>query len=300
MKYSIIKYNSEQYPKMINLRYRILREPLGLTFTEKGLEQDKTDILCVGEDQNIVVACCILSPINEANMQLRQMAVDESYQGKAIGSELIQFAEKVAQEMSFTEIILHARKQAVGFYLKAGYNSVGDEFTEVGIPHLKMKKEISLIMENNNWEIEKKQVLDTVSKYADLRLIPFGKDERTVIDIEKRNPMYGGCGVVYMLSLFEKGELANNRIGVYMVLMNKGDEAGFHEHASKNEQELYVIVNGEGQYTERLGLENKTRTLALKKGNVTSIYGNDNYHAIINTGDEPLIVFVVSTYFPEK
>lgn len=155
-------------------------------------------------------------------------------------------------------------------------------------------------MENKELEIEKKQVIDTVSKYADLTVVPFGKPVRTVIDVEKRDPMYDGNGVVYMLSLFEKGELVNNRIGVYMVLMNNGDQAGFHEHYSKKEQELYVIVHGEGKYIERVGLKNETRTLDLKKGNMTSIQGENNYHSIINTGNEPLIIFVVTTYEPEK
>lgn len=148
----------------------------------------------------------------------------------------------------------------------------------------------------NNWEAEKKHVLDTVSKYIDMTVVPFNKPQHTILDVEKRDPMYGGNGVVYMLSLFEKGELVNNRIGVYMVLLNNGDQAGFHEHGSRNEQELYVIVNGQGEYIERLGENNITRTLNLKKGNITSIQGNDNYHSIINTGNEPLIIFVVTTY----
>ncbi|WP_165020563.1 MULTISPECIES: cupin domain-containing protein [unclassified Dysgonomonas] len=151
----------------------------------------------------------------------------------------------------------------------------------------------------NSWDDEKKQVIAAVSKYVDLTVVPFGKPQRTVLDIEKRDPMYGGNGVVYMLSLFEADELVNNRIGVYMVLLNNGDQAGFHEHGSKNEQELYVIVNGQGEYIERLGLDNETRKLNLKKGNITSIQGNDNYHSIINTGDEPLIIFVVTTYQPK-
>lgn len=145
-------------------------------------------------------------------------------------------------------------------------------------------------------DAEKKQVLESVSKYIDLNVVPFGKEPNTVLDIEKRDPMYGGNGVVYMLTLFEKGELVNNRIGVYMVLMNKGDEAGFHEHGSKKEQELYVLVNGEGLYTERVGQDKVTRQMTLKKGNVTSIKGEGNYHSITNTGDEPLIIFVVTTY----
>ncbi len=148
-------------------------------------------------------------------------------------------------------------------------------------------------------ENEKKQVLETVSKYIDITLTPFGKPQRTVIDVEKRDPMYGGSGVVYMLSIFEKGELVNNRIGTYMVLPNKGDQAGFHEHGSKKEQELYVIVHGEGEYIEREGLDQITRKFNLKKGNVTAIQGENNYHSIINSGDEPLIIFVITTYEPK-
>lgn len=143
---------------------------------------------------------------------------------------------------------------------------------------------------------EKKQIIEEVSKYIDLSVVPFGKPVRTVLDVEKRDPMYDGNGVVYMLSLFEKGELVNNRIGVYMVLMNNGDQAGFHEHESKKEQELYVILNGQGEYIERVGLDNETRRMTLTKGNVTVIQGQDNYHSIINTGNEPLIIFVITTY----
>jgi len=145
-------------------------------------------------------------------------------------------------------------------------------------------------------ENEKKQVLDIVSRYIDITLTPYGEPQRGVIDVEKRDPMYGGNGVVYMLSVFEKGELVNNRIGTYMVLLNKDDQAGFHEHGSKNEQELYVLVHGQGEYIEREGLDNITRRFHLKKGNITSIKGEGNYHSIINTGDEPLIIFVITTY----
>lgn len=148
-----------------------------------------------------------------------------------------------------------------------------------------------------NIDIEKQQVIDAVSKYVDLTVIPCAKEKRTVLDIEKRAPMYGGDGVVYMLSLFEKGELVNNRIGVYMVLMSKGDQAGFHEHGTKNEQELYVIVSGEAKYEERLGIDGAIRTLDVRKGNVISIQDN-YYHQLTNTGAEPLIVFVVTTYKP--
>lgn len=287
----IIKYKSREYDQMLTLRTKVLREPLGLSFSDKDLQADEDDILLglISADTNQMVACCILSPIDEVEVKLRQMAVAEDSQNRGLGTSMLSFAEYVAEQEGFERITLHARKVALGFYLKYNYKIIGEEFTEVGIPHFEMNKQIRM-------EKEKQQVIDEVSKYIDISLTPFGKPQRGVIDVEKRDPMYDGNGIVYMLSVFEKGELVNNRIGTYMVLLNKGDQAGFHEHGSKKEQELYVIVHGKGEYIERIGVNNITRRFELKKGNVTSIQGDNNYHSIINSGDEPLIIFVVTTY----
>jgi predicted GNAT family N-acyltransferase len=37
-------------------------------------------------------------------------------------------------------MVMNARKTAVGFYEKLGYNAKGDEFEEVTIPHFLMEK----------------------------------------------------------------------------------------------------------------------------------------------------------------
>lgn len=287
----IIKYKSREYEEMLILRAKILREPLGLAFTDEDITMDKDDMLLglILPEKQKMVACCILTRIDDKVVKMRQMAVDTEVQKSGLGTSMLSFAEYVAEREGFEKIVLHARKVAVGFYRKYDYKIVGEEFTEVGIPHFEMEKRIKM-------EKEKQQVIDEVSKYIDITLTPFGKPQRGVIDVEKRDPMYDGNGVVYMLSVFEKGELVNNRIGTYMVLLNKGDQAGFHEHGTKKEQELYVLVHGEGEYIEREGQDKITRKFNLKKGNVTSIQGDDNYHSIINTGDEPLIIFVVTTY----
>lgn len=290
----IIEYKSAEYDEMVTLRHRILREPLGMVFSEDDLEKDKEDLLLAlfMPRTDEMIACCILTPIDNNTVKLRQMAVDNTIQKSGMGTAMLSFAEYVATKEGFEKIVLNARKVAAGFYEKYDYIIYGDEFTEVGIPHYKMEKQLTQYKMDN----EKKHVIDTVSNYIDITLTPFGKPQRSVIDVEKRDPMYDGNGVVYMLSIFEKGELVNNRIGTYMILLNKGDQAGFHEHGSKKEQELYVIVHGEGEYIEREGQDKITRTFNLKKGNVTTIQGENNYHSIINTGTEPLIIFVVTTY----
>lgn len=136
----IIKYGTSDYDKMVALRYKILRAPLGLTFSAGYLEKDKEDMLCVCENEGQIVGCCILTPIDKNVVQLRQMAVDDSVQKKGIGAKLLLFAEESAKGNGFDKIVLHARKVAIGFYLKYNYDIVGHEFEEVGIPHFEMQK----------------------------------------------------------------------------------------------------------------------------------------------------------------
>ena len=140
MEQKIIEYGGAEYQKMIDLRTKVLRVPLGLTFSEDFLIRDKDDILlaCLKDDE--MIGCCILTSIDPKTFQLRQMAIIGSSQKKGIGSALIEFAEKIAKENLATTMILHARKMVADFYLKNGYHIEGEEFEEVNIPHLSMKK----------------------------------------------------------------------------------------------------------------------------------------------------------------
>jgi GNAT superfamily N-acetyltransferase len=70
------------------------------------------------------------------------MAVYEEWQGQGIGKILVDAAEAYAKEKGYVSIILHARKVAEGFYKKLGYYTTSSEFTEVGIPHVVMEKDI--------------------------------------------------------------------------------------------------------------------------------------------------------------
>jgi predicted GNAT family N-acyltransferase len=56
---------------------------------------------------------------------------------------MIAFIEKFAVDRDFISIYCHARDSAVKFYIKNGYEGVGDYFDEDGIPHLKMNKTVA-------------------------------------------------------------------------------------------------------------------------------------------------------------
>ncbi|MVT06779.1 GNAT family N-acetyltransferase [Chitinophaga tropicalis] len=144
--FKIIEHGSCNYQKMVELRDIVLRKPLGLSFSEEYLQREINDHLlgCYAgnEGDEILIGCCILSPVNEYTVQLRQMAVHPEHQGKSIGRQLISFAEQEALKEGFTLLMMHARKEAAGFYGKLGYHIEGPEFTEVGIPHYEMSKEL--------------------------------------------------------------------------------------------------------------------------------------------------------------
>jgi len=138
----IIKYNSPEYRSMCVLRDEVLRKPIGLRLTEEEIQRDKNDILIACIENGEVIACCMLTERNSDTVQLRQMAVTPACQQKGLGKELLLFAEKVAKENHYSILCMHARKTALGFYAKSGYAVVGEEFTEVGIPHFEMLKKI--------------------------------------------------------------------------------------------------------------------------------------------------------------
>jgi oxalate decarboxylase/phosphoglucose isomerase-like protein (cupin superfamily) len=58
-----------------------------------------------------------------------------------------------------------------------------------------------------------------------------------------------------------------------------------------------VVVHGTGEYRERMGTEGANPQKMLQKGDITAIH-SIGYHSIENTGDEPLIMFVITTNNP--
>ena len=142
MALKMIDYGTQEYNQMIQLRMEMLRKPLGLTFTKEDLEKEKDDVLMGAFEDDKILGCCLLTKIDDKTVRLRQMAVPNNLQGKGIGRALMVFAENIAHDLGYQKLIMHARKTALGFYGKLGYNISGDEFTEVTIPHFIMEKDL--------------------------------------------------------------------------------------------------------------------------------------------------------------
>ena len=137
-----IDHGSKEYKQMVALRMEILRKPLGLSFTEEELAKEKDDILIGAFDEDKILACCLLTKVDNATIKLRQMAVQNNLQGKGIGASMMSFAETVARDKGYRKLMMHARNTAIGFYEKFDFKVKGAEFIEVNVPHHVMEKRL--------------------------------------------------------------------------------------------------------------------------------------------------------------
>jgi len=137
-----IEYNSESYKLALDLRFKILREPLGLALSKQDLDGEDQQIHIVAIAQNEIVGTIVLKPITRIRIKLRQMAVSHKLQGQGIGKKLVVFAEELAKSQDYKIIEMIARLSALKFYQKLGYKTEGEEFEEVTVRSINMAKTI--------------------------------------------------------------------------------------------------------------------------------------------------------------
>lgn len=135
-----ITYASPDYDAEVRLRDEILRKPLGLKFHPDDLAQEADNMHFGAFLDGELVGTVQLAVLSSSLLKMRQVAVSKHLQRNGIGRALVQATESFARENSFERIVLHARLDAVPFYLKLSYEVSGEEFMEVGIPHRKMQK----------------------------------------------------------------------------------------------------------------------------------------------------------------
>jgi len=143
MKLYQIDFGTPEYDETVRLRYSVLREPLGLDFSEEDIEREYADFhLAVYDEHSGLIACLVLSPQNQLQIKMRQVAVLPSKQHTGVGTALVKFSESWSKRAGYSEMIMHARETAVSFYEKLGYKKSGKRFEEVSIPHWFMKKDL--------------------------------------------------------------------------------------------------------------------------------------------------------------
>jgi N-acetylglutamate synthase-like GNAT family acetyltransferase len=142
--YRRIETSDRDYAEEKDLRNRILRLPLGRNLSEEDIRgEDRQVHLIAADDQGRLIGCVLLLPAGDGTARIRQMAVDEEHQRRGIGRELMRRMERIAGGMGIRKLTLRARLTAEDFYSKLGYRGVDGTFSEVGIPHRLMEKDLA-------------------------------------------------------------------------------------------------------------------------------------------------------------
>lgn len=139
-----IDFGSHRYDELVELRYKILLEPLGLKFLDSHREQEAgyLHIGCIENLDDKLVGGLMMVPIDDKTIRLMQVAVDGRYQGEGVGKKMIEYALHRAKEAGYSVMIMHAMLNVVGFYEKLGFKQQGDIFEENGVTFAKMIKKI--------------------------------------------------------------------------------------------------------------------------------------------------------------
>lgn len=137
-----IDHGSKDYEQMVNLRYEVLRKPLGLNFAPDELEKEKNDILIGAFEDGRIMGCCLVTKVDNQVAKLRQMAVHKNMQRTGIGESMMSFAENITRDRGYKTLMMHARDSAIGFYERFGYKVKGDQFIEVNLQHHVMEKKL--------------------------------------------------------------------------------------------------------------------------------------------------------------
>ena len=139
-----IDFGSTRYDELVELRYKILLEPLGLKFLDshRQKEMNYLHIGCIESLDDKLIGGLMLAPIDNDTVRLLQVAVETKYQHEGIGRAMVQYAEERSREAGYKKIFINARLSAIHFYEKVGFHQEGDIFEEQGLTFAKMVKVI--------------------------------------------------------------------------------------------------------------------------------------------------------------
>ncbi len=131
------------------MRNEVLRLPLGLNLFDEDLEHERHQMhFGLFEQDDTLLACVIAVAHSPTKAKIRQMAVKAEHAGKGMGRSLLKSLESSLASQGITQLSMHARVTAIGFYEKLGFQKIGVGFVEVGIPHIKMEKNLMALSQH--------------------------------------------------------------------------------------------------------------------------------------------------------
>ena len=130
------------WPEVAALRTRVFVEEQGVP---PEIEQDQADATAVhvlSRDAAGAVVATGRLLVRGTTAGIGRMAADPAVRGRGHGTAVLDELHRQAVLRGVAEVELHAQVTARGFYERAGYTTVGEEFEEAGIAHITMRRSL--------------------------------------------------------------------------------------------------------------------------------------------------------------
>lgn len=120
---------------------RAVREPVFVIEQQVPIEEewDALDPQC----RHVIARDTDNRPIGTGRLtperKIGRMAVLAEWRGKGVGGVILEALMDEARALGWPEVTLNAQTHAMPFYAGFGFEPIGDEFMEAGIPHRKMR-----------------------------------------------------------------------------------------------------------------------------------------------------------------
>jgi len=124
------------------IRTEVFVEEQGVPKEEEIDDLDQTSIHALAHINSVPVATGRLITTDNKNARIGRMAVKIEYRRIGVASLVLNFLEEKAREKGIQHITLEAQRYVKNFYSDRGYSERGGVFLDVGIPHVKMVKEL--------------------------------------------------------------------------------------------------------------------------------------------------------------
>jgi predicted GNAT family N-acyltransferase len=131
---------AEDWPDVVALRTRVFVDEQGVP---PEIEQDAADatavhVVSLDDDGRLVATGRLL--VRDGVAVIGRMAAEAGRRGGGYGTAVLGELHRQAALRGFPSVELHAQVTARGFYERAGYTPVGEEYEEAGIRHVTMRR----------------------------------------------------------------------------------------------------------------------------------------------------------------
>ena len=144
LKIETVKYQA-QTAAIKKIRIKVFQEEQGVSPSLEfdGLDTSATHLLAYLDLE--AVATARVRAIDANTVKIERLAVLPAYRHQGIGRQLMRFALSLAIQQGKTVAVVHAQKYIAQLYTSLGFEIVGEEFYEAGIPHVKMIEQLSAV-----------------------------------------------------------------------------------------------------------------------------------------------------------